>query len=63
MRLLRTLQNRLRAGKDDERRVPRQRPAGSDHDQLDPEYDGMPQPPGVLEQKEELAKLVKDFRG
>jgi RNA polymerase sigma factor (sigma-70 family) len=35
------------------------RKPGSDHDQLDPEYDGMPQPPGVLEQKEELAKLVE----
>jgi len=35
------------------------RKPGSDHDQLDLEFDGMPQPPGVLEQKEELAKLVE----
>ncbi len=29
-----------------------------DHDELDPEFDGMPQPPGVFEQKEELARIV-----
>ena len=29
-----------------------------DHDELDPDFDGMPQPPGVLEQKEELARVV-----
>jgi RNA polymerase sigma factor (sigma-70 family) len=29
-----------------------------DHDQLDPDFDGMPQPPGVFEQKEELARIV-----
>jgi RNA polymerase sigma factor (sigma-70 family) len=29
-----------------------------EHDELDPERDGMPQPPGVLEQKEELARVV-----
>ncbi len=29
-----------------------------EHDELDPEYDGMAQPPGVLEQKEELARVV-----
>jgi RNA polymerase sigma factor (sigma-70 family) len=34
----------------------RKQPA--DHDELDPDYDGMPQPPGVFEQKEELARVV-----
>src|SRR5207245_4900013 len=34
------------------------RKQGSDHDELDPEHDGMPQPPGSLEQKEELARVV-----
>jgi RNA polymerase sigma factor (sigma-70 family) len=29
-----------------------------DHDELDPDFDGMAQPPGVLEQKEELARVV-----
>jgi RNA polymerase sigma factor (sigma-70 family) len=29
-----------------------------DHDQLDPDFDGMPQPPGAFEQKEELARIV-----
>jgi RNA polymerase sigma factor (sigma-70 family) len=29
-----------------------------DHDELDPEFDGMPQTPGVFEQKEELARIV-----
>jgi RNA polymerase sigma factor (sigma-70 family) len=29
-----------------------------DHDQLDPEFDGVPQTPGVFEQKEELARIV-----
>jgi RNA polymerase sigma-70 factor (ECF subfamily) len=29
-----------------------------DHDELDPEFDGMPQTPGVYEQKEELARVV-----
>jgi RNA polymerase sigma factor (sigma-70 family) len=30
-----------------------------DHDELDPEHDGMPQPAGVFEQKEELARVVR----
>jgi RNA polymerase sigma factor (sigma-70 family) len=29
-----------------------------EHDQLDPDFDGLPQPPGVLEQKEELARII-----
>src|SRR3954469_4577510 len=29
-----------------------------EHDELDPDFDGMAQPPGVLEQKEELARVV-----
>jgi RNA polymerase sigma-70 factor (ECF subfamily) len=29
-----------------------------EHDELDPEFDGMPQTPGVFEQKEELARIV-----
>ena len=29
-----------------------------DHDELDPDFDGMPQTPGVFEQKEELARVV-----
>jgi RNA polymerase sigma factor (sigma-70 family) len=29
-----------------------------EHDELDPDFDGMAQPPGVLEQKEELARIV-----
>src|SRR4051794_39515547 len=29
-----------------------------EHDELDPEFDGMPQPPGVFEQKEEFARVV-----
>jgi RNA polymerase sigma factor (sigma-70 family) len=29
-----------------------------DHDELDPEFDGVPQTPGVFEQKEELARVV-----
>ena len=29
-----------------------------DHDELDPDFDGVPQTPGVFEQKEELARIV-----
>src|SRR5919109_73045 len=29
-----------------------------DHDELDPDFDGMPETPGVFEQKEELARVV-----
>lgn len=29
-----------------------------EHDELDPDFDGMPQTPGVFEQKEELARIV-----
>jgi RNA polymerase sigma factor (sigma-70 family) len=29
-----------------------------EHDELDPEFDGTAQPPGVVEQKEELARIV-----
>jgi RNA polymerase sigma factor (sigma-70 family) len=29
-----------------------------EHDQLDPEFDGTAQPPGLVEQKEELARIV-----
>ena len=29
-----------------------------EHDELDPEFDGVPQTPGVFEQKEELARIV-----
>jgi RNA polymerase sigma factor (sigma-70 family) len=35
------------------------RKQGSDHDELDPEFDGMSRADGQLEQKEELARIVR----
>lgn len=35
---------------------------GRDHDQLDPEYDGVPQPPNLVEQREELQRIVEQLR-
>ena len=35
---------------------------GWDYDELDPEYDGVPQPPRLFEQKQELEKLVASLR-
>ncbi len=35
---------------------------GWDHEQLDPSFDGVPQPPQLLEQKERLSEMVQAVR-
>jgi RNA polymerase sigma factor (sigma-70 family) len=35
---------------------------GWDYDQLDPNYDGVPQPPEILDQREQLARLVNQMQ-